>query len=114
MALVGEIGFCDVERAHPVRLQKYPQLQLIRGQRFEVVGPVGIGGAVGAPAVIQNQNEVLPFADVRRPLKHHMLEKMSETRPPWTLIPRADIVSDADRVGWSGMILRKNNSQPVL
>ena len=67
--------------AHTVRFEKNPELQLVRRQGLKVIGPLGIRGAVGAAAVVLYQDKMLPLADIRRPLKQHMLEQMSEAGP---------------------------------
>src|SRR5258706_9188815 len=56
-------------RAHAIGFEKNSQLELIGRQRFEIVGAIGIGRAVGAAAVLLDQDEVLALADVFRTLK---------------------------------------------
>ncbi len=86
-ALVVEICLGDARRAHAVGLEKNPQFQLIGGQRLEIISAVAVGRAVGAAAVVLNQNKMFALAHVFRALKQHMLEQMSEAGPARFFIP---------------------------
>ena len=114
LPLVVEVGLRDVQRAHTVRFEKNPELQLVRRQGLKVIGPLGVRGAVGAAAVVLYQDKMLPFADILRPLKQHMLEQMGEAGPSRPLVTGPDIVCDTDRIGRRAMILGEDNPQTVV
>ena len=65
---------------HPVRLEPQAQLQLVGGQRLEVVGPVQPGRPVHRAAGGLDERDVLGLGDMPRALEHDVLEEVGEAR----------------------------------
>jgi len=87
LALVVEL--CLVEHreqvAHPVRLHEQRQRELVGGHRLEVVGAVGVGGAVDAGADGLQGREVLAGAVVAA-LEHQVLKQVRKAGEPLGLV----------------------------
>jgi len=115
LALVVELGLGHRlrQRAHPVRLQVEPQVQLVGRQRLEVVGPVLVGGAVHVGAVGRNQGEELALGNLWCALEHQMFEQVGETGVPFALVARTHIVGQAKGDGGGAAVGRENHPQPI-
>ena len=66
------------QRGHAIGLQPEAQLDLVRGQRLEVVGAVEEGGGVEHAAGALDDAEVLGLGHVAAALEHEVLEEMGE------------------------------------
>jgi hypothetical protein len=85
------------EVAHAVGL--HPQRHVQRGGRhvLEVVGAVGVGGAVLVGGADQLERLEELAAVVLRALEHQVLEQVGEAAAPGRLVLAADVVPDVDR-----------------
>ena len=88
---------CIQQRGHPVRLQPQREVKSAGRQRLEVVGPIEPGGGIDHRAGCLQQRNMLAGRDVRRALKHHVLEEMGEAGTALLLISGADVVPDIHR-----------------
>ena len=59
-----------------------------------ILGAIAAGGPVHSAAIVFDQHEVLAFADVLGPLKHHVLEQMGKARAPIALVTRTDVIGN--------------------
>ena len=87
---------------------------MILRQRLEVSGAILAGGAVHVAAIIQDQHEVLAFADVFRALKHHVLEQVRESGAAGALVAAANVVRNVNRVDGRAVVGHKNYAQTVV
>ena len=102
------------QRAHPVRLQPERQLQLVRGHGLEVVGALEARRPVEGAAGALDQLEVAVSLDLRRALEHEVLEQVSQPGTALDLVPRADVIPEADRRDRSQMVLGEHQAQAVV
>ena len=102
------------QRAHAVRLQPERQLQLVRGHGLEVVGALEARRPVERPASALDQLEVAVSLDLRRTLKHQVLEEVSQASAALDLVPRADVIPEADRRDRIQVILGEHEAQAVV
>jgi hypothetical protein len=93
---------------HPQR-----QLELVAGQRLEVVRPVEPGRRVVDPAGALDDREVLDLGDVAAALEHEVLEQVGEAGAAGLLVPRADDVPQVDRHDRRQVVRRDDDAQPV-
>jgi hypothetical protein len=84
--------------AHAVALEPQRRLDLMARHDLEVVGAVGVGGAVdpGAADLLQHL-EVHVLADVLGPLEHHVLEEVGKSALAGRLVAAADVVPNIGR-----------------
>ncbi len=100
--------------SHSIRLQPEGQLELIRGNGFEVVRAVEIRRAVdGAGARAFQVAEMLVGFHVLRSLKHHVLEQVSEAGPAGLLVGGTNVVPEIDRCKRESVILGENDLEPI-
>ena len=67
-----------------------------RRKKVVIFGVIVVGGSAHDPAVALDKFEVFGFADVFGALKYHVFEQMSETRPTFHFVARANVVEDSD------------------
>ena len=91
--LVREVRLVDhVEQVpHAVRFEPQPELELVGGQGFEVVGAIEVGGAVDRAAARPfDRAEMHVAGRMFRALEHHVLEEVGKAGPPrWWVDPTA-------------------------
>ena len=90
------LGNGPLHVAHAVRLQPQGQIQRVRGDVLEVVGAIGVGGAVhaGGADLLQGFEELA--GPVFRPVEHQVLEKVGKPRTPRFLVFGPHVVPDVD------------------
>ena len=88
------LGHRVQQKAHAVGFQPKHLFQLIAGNGLEVVGAIGVGGAVQGAAGFRDDLEVLLVADVGGTLEHHVLEEMREAGFADLLASGADVIGD--------------------
>ncbi len=83
VALIVELllGQGGEEEAHPVRLEPQSQLQSVRRQGLEVIGPIGVRAAVDLSAKLLDRSEIL-LVVMLRALEHQVLEQVGKARAP--------------------------------
>ena len=115
LALVVEVLLAErvEERGHAVRLEPQAEVELVRRQRFEVVGPIQPGRAVHRAAGSLDQRDVLGLGDVARALEHHVLEEVREPGLARLLVLGSDVVPDVDRNDRSEVVLGDDQAQAV-
>src|SRR2546421_4266674 len=113
-ALIVEVILRHGERSHAITFQPERERQLAGGQSLKIICAFTRSRAVHRTAGVRNVLKVRGFRHVLGTLKHHMLEEMSETCAPLTLVSRADIVIDSNRYDWDGMVFVQNYAQAVL
>src|SRR5687767_11273408 len=84
------------QSAHAVGFHKEGELEKIRGDHLKVIRAIRISRAVNACTCFLQRFEIIVIV-VLRALKHHVLEKMSETRSADYLILRADVIPEVNR-----------------
>ena len=100
--------------SHAIRFEPQRQLELVGGERFEVVGAIEVGRAVDvAGARSFEQLEVLIARDVLRALKHHVLEEVRETGAPLVFVRRPDVIPQVDRDDRQTAVLAQDDVEPV-
>ena len=106
--LVGQI-------AHAVGLQPKRQLELIRGERLEIVGAIEVRGSVDVARArrFQQMKMRAPW-NVTRAFKHHVLEKMRETRAAGELVGRTYVVPQIHGHHRQAMIFGEDDVEAVL
>ncbi len=85
-----------------------------RGQGLEVVGAIRGGRSVEGAAALGDQGEVLAALHVLAALEHHVFEQVCEAAWTGALVPRADVVGDADRDRRRARVLIQHHAQAVL
>ena len=115
LALVVEVLLAQrvEQRPHPVRLEPERELQLVRGQRLEVVRAVEPGRAVERPAGALDEGHVLRLADVRAALEHHVLEQVREAGLARDLVLGADVVPEVHGDDGREVVLGDDQAQAV-
>ncbi len=98
---------------HPVRLEPQRELELVGGQRLEVVRPIEPGRAVHRPAGGLHERDVLGLGDMARALEHDVLEQVREAGLARDLVLRADVVPQVDGDDRSEVILGHDDPQAV-
>ena len=116
LALVVEVLLAErVEQGrHPVGLEPQGEVELVRRQGLEVVGPVEPGRAVHRAAGRLDEGDVLGLGDVARALEHDVLEQVGEARLARDLVLRADVVPEVDRDDRCEVILGDDDAQAVV
>ena len=84
------------EGGHPVRLQPEAQLELVGGQRLEVVGAIEVRGRVADATGTLDDAEVLGLGDVPAALEHEVLEEVGEPGLAGLLVLGAHVVPEID------------------
>ena len=84
------------QRGHAIRFEPQAQLDLVRGQRLEVVGAVEVGGGVEHAAGSLHDREVLRLGHVAAALEHEVLEEVGEPGLARLLVLGADVVPEVD------------------
>ena len=107
------LGHGRQETAEPIRLQPQPELELVTGQRLEVVGAIQPGRGVQRSAGRLDQGEVLALGDVLRPLEHHVLEEVREAGSSQLLVLAADVVPQVHGDDGSQVVGRQDDAQAV-
>ena len=98
LALGDELLFAERRQqvAHAIGLEPQRQLEGVGRHHFPVVGAVGVGRAVDQrPGGLQRLEVAAGM--VRRALEHEVLEQVRESGAAGPLVPRADVIPDADR-----------------
>ena len=111
--LVLEVLFADVERAHSIGLQPERSLHTIARKRLVVVREIETGRAIQVPAVRLDDLGVLHLLHVRRALKHHVLEEVSEPGAPFRLDAEANSVIHGHGDGRRGVTLADYDLQAI-
>ena len=104
----------DRQGVHAVAFQIQGQIQLVLGQRFEVVGAILAGGAIHIAAIVEDEDEVLTLAHVLRALKHHVFEQVGKTRAARALVARPHVIGDRNTKNRRRMINRDDHAQAVI
>jgi hypothetical protein len=100
--------------AHAVRLEPQRQLELIRRNRLEVVGPIEVGRAVQiAGARGFEHADVRVGRHVLRALEHHVLEQVREAGAAGVFVGRSDVIPEVHRDEREPVVLGEDDSQPV-
>ena len=97
--LVGKVRLIHLveQIPHAIGLEPQREVQLVGGQRFEVVGPIEVRCPVDAAGARALEHlEVHVRGDVLRPLEHHVLEQVCEAAAAGHLVAGADVVPDVD------------------
>ena len=103
------------QKAHAVAFQPERQLQLIRGERFEIIGSIEIRGAVYiACSRCLEDLKVAVFRDVFRALKHHVFEQVRETSSSGTFVRRPYVIPEVDRHERQTVLFKQDHLKPVL
>src|SRR6185437_2974695 len=97
LPLVLEVLLGHGEGAHPVRLEPERQIQAVGGQCLVIVRVVIVGRAILVTAGALHVLEMLGLPDVRRPLKHHVLEEVGESGHLGALVAGTDAVPEVHR-----------------
>ena len=116
VALVVELllGHRRQQRRHAVGLEPQRQLELVPGERLEVVRSVEPGRGVERAAGRLHQAEVLALGHVRRALEHHVLEEVGEAGLARLLVLAADVVPEVDGDERRPRVTREDDTQPVV
>jgi hypothetical protein len=102
------------QRRHAIRLEPERELELVRWQGLEVVGPVEPGRAVHRAAGSLDERDVLRLSDVSRALEHHVLEEVGEAGLARDLVLRADVVPEVDGDDRGQVVLGDDDPQAVV
>ena len=116
VALVGQLGAVEglEQKTHPVAFQPEAQFNLIAGQRLEIIRAVEVGGAIDVGRARAFQVfDVRLFADMLRPLEHHVLEEVGETGPPGFFVHGADVIPEVDGYQREAMVFIGQHLQAV-
>ena len=113
IALVAQIFVVHLQRAHAIRFEPQHAFQGVRGNGFEIIGDVVIGGAVQHASRGINQPDVFHLAGVFGALEHHMLEKMREAAPSTGLQAKSDLIINADGDDWRGAVRRNHHAEAI-
>ena len=108
------LGHCRQQEAHAVGFQPQNGFQLIGRHGLEVVGAVGIGGAVQRATRIGNDLEMLVITDVFRALEQHVLEEMSKTGAARVFPVGTHMVGHIHVYQRIGMILVQHHGQAIV
>ena len=116
LALVVELllGHRRQQAGQPVGLEPQGQLQLVAGQRLEVVGAVEPGRCVEGAAGSLHERHVLALLDVQRPLEHHVLEQVGEAGLARLLVPAAHVVPQVYGHDRGTVVRRQEDAQTVF
>ena len=116
LALVVQVLLAErvEEGRHAVRLEPQRQVELIRRQRLEVVGPVQPGRAVHRAAGGLDEGDVLGLGDVARALEHDVLEEVGEAGLALDLVLGPDVVPEVDRDDRGEVVLGDDDPQAVV
>jgi hypothetical protein len=86
---------------------------MIRRHDVVVLGVVIAGGRVVRAADVLGHPVELLGLEIARALEHQMLEEMREARAAFGIVLAADVVPDLDADRRTGMILERDDAQPV-
>ncbi len=112
--LVGQRFFGDGQRGHAIGLEPEHALEVIRGDRLVVVGPIGLGVAVERPAGPVDVPGVGALGHLGRAVEHHVLEQMREPGEALLLLRRADLVRDVRGHDRRAVVLAQDHLQAVV
>ena len=96
---------CGKQLAHPIRFEPQRELELIRGDRFEVVGALEPRRSIQRSAGPLDQLEMFVGFDVGGALEQHVLEQMGEPGSASGLVRRSDVIPQVDRHDGRRMVL---------
>ena len=115
VALRVELLLCHrrEEPRHAVRFEPERELQLMRRHRLVVVGPIEPGRTIERATGALHEFEVLVGADLRAPLKEHVLEQVRESRASGAFVRRAHVVPQVHCHDRRRMVLRQHHTQSV-
>src|SRR3954452_11307465 len=102
------------QRRHPVGLEPEGELELVGGQRLEVVRPIQPGRSVHRAARGLDEGDVLRLRDVARTLEHDVLEQVGEARLARDLVLGPDVVPEVHRDDGSQVVLGDDDAQSVV
>ena len=116
VALVVELlqGHRRQQARHAIGLEPQRHLELVAGERVEVVRPIQPGAGVEGAAGRLDEAEVLPLLHVRRALEHHVLEQVREAGLAGLLVLAADVVPEVHRDHRRARVARQDDAQPVV
>ena len=105
--------FADEQGAQPVRFQPEHDVEVVRRNGREVVGPVLRRRSVVLSARAFDQVRMHSLRRVRRPFEHEVFEEMGESGTAGPLVSRPHVVPQIHRHDRRGMIFGINDAQPV-
>ena len=100
--------------SHPIAFEPKSQLEVIGRHGLKIVCAVEPGRSVERPTDTFDQLEVLILRDVLGPLKHHVLEEVSETGLAYDLVPGPDSVPNVSRDDRDASIGGKHDLQAIV
>jgi hypothetical protein len=116
VALVLQLRLVELlqQEPHAVALEPERELELVGGQRLEVIGTVEIGGAIEVRCA-------RPFHELQMPvlrhvlgaLEHHVLEQVREARTPDLLVGRSHVIPEVHRDHWQPAVLDEDHLEAV-
>jgi hypothetical protein len=109
-----EVLFGDVERFHPVRFHPQNHFQVVRRESFPVDRHVVGCVRIDDPAHTRDPTVEFLRLDVGRAFEHEVLEEMGETRAARLFVLGSDVVPELEVDDRRGMILVRDNGQPVV
>ena len=101
------------ERRHSFGLRPENRIEIIRRHDLVINGHVVRGVGVVFAADVLGQVVEGIGREMFVPLKHHVLEEMSETASACRIVLRPDVIPDLDRHRRAGMIFHGVNLQSV-
>jgi hypothetical protein len=114
LALEGLLIGVIEEIRHAIALEPQGELELVCGNGLEVVGAVGVGGAVDRRrAGLLEEAEVAVFGHVLAALEHDVLEEVREPVAVLGLVLRADVIPEVRRHDGRAVILVEDHLEPV-